>query len=138
MKYSDAVLTRVQALERAGTLAAAPGVGVGEAGSLDRGTLTRIAVRVTGDTIAETRFTVFGCSAAIASASLVAERLEGAAVETAWRLTAADVARELALPAERAHVAQLAVEAAAAAVADAKAGRAGAGRAGAGNVRRRT
>jgi NifU-like protein involved in Fe-S cluster formation len=43
--------------------------------------MTRIQVRVGGDgRIADAVFKVFGCSAAIASASLVAERLQGANV----------------------------------------------------------
>ena len=63
----------------------APDVGTGEAGTLDEGTVVRIQVRVDGDRIAEARFKVFGCSAAIASASLVAEWLEGAPIAEAGR-----------------------------------------------------
>ena len=50
--------------------------------------MVRIQVRADGDRIAEARFKVFGCSAAIASASLVAEWLEGAAMDEARRVTA--------------------------------------------------
>lgn len=115
--YSAEVLSRVQALDRAGTLpAGAAGVGRGEAGSLDAGTLTRISVRLSGDRVVEARYQVFGCSAAIASASLVAERMEGARVAQGRALTAEEVSAALGLPAERAHVARLAVQAARAAL----------------------
>ncbi len=110
MKYSDEVLRRVQHLERVGSLDGER-VGSGEAGTLDEGTVVRIQVRTEGDRITEARFKVFGCSAAIASASLVAEWLEGAAIDEAGRLTAERVVQHLQLVAERAHVAALAVEA---------------------------
>ena len=45
--------------------------------------VARIQVRTSGDRIAEARFKVFGCSAAIASASLVAEWLDGARIAEA-------------------------------------------------------
>ena len=119
MRYSAEVLGRVQALARVGALPAdAPNVGTGEAGTLDAGTVTRIQVRVAAGTVAEARYQVFGCSAAIASASLVAERLEGAPLEAGRALTAGDVIDALHLPAERAHVAHLAVRAAQAAIAE--------------------
>lgn len=110
MRYSDEVLNRVRELKRAGTLAGEQ-VGTGEVGTLDEGTVVRIQVLRSGDRIAEARFKVFGCSAAIASASLVTEWLEGAAVDEAKALTAERVVQTLALPAERHRVAQMAVEA---------------------------
>ena len=71
----------------------------------------RIQVRRDGDRITEARFKVFGCSAAIASASLVAEWLEGAAIDEADAVTAERVVRQLDLAPEREHVARMAVEA---------------------------
>ena len=113
MRYSDEVLDRVRHLRRVGVLPPdATDVGTGETGTLDTGTVVRIQVRVTGGRVAEAVFKVFGCSAAIASASLVTERLEGAAVETGLPLMASEIVSALDLPDERAHVAGLAVEAA--------------------------
>jgi nitrogen fixation NifU-like protein len=86
-------------------------VGTGEVGTLDEGTVVRIQVRKSGDRIAEARFKVFGCSAAIASASLVAEWLEGAAIAEATGLTSERVMQTLDLAPEREHVARMAVEA---------------------------
>jgi NifU-like protein involved in Fe-S cluster formation len=87
LRYSDEVLRRVRQPERVGTLEGQQ-VGTGEAGTLDEGTVVRIQVRRSGDRIAEARFKVFGCSAAIASASLVTEWLDGAAIDEAKGLSA--------------------------------------------------
>jgi len=111
VRYSDEVLTRVRNPKRAGSLEGEH-VGTGEVGTLDEGTVVRIQVKTDGDRIAEARFKVFGCSAAIASASLVAEWLEGAAMAEASWVTPERVVQRLDLPAERHHVARMAVEAA--------------------------
>ena len=111
MSYSEAVLKRVRELERAGSLAG-DHVGTGEVGTLDEGTVVRIQVRRDGDRIAEARFKVFGCSAAIASASLVAEWLEGTRVDEAAQLTAERVVHALDLDPSRHHTAEMVVEAA--------------------------
>ena len=117
MKYSDEVLRRVRDLQRVGVLDGAH-VGTGEVGTLDEGTVVRIQVRTDGDRIAEARFKVFGCSAAIASASLVAEWLEGAAIDEAKAVTPERVVQKLQLVPEREHVARMAVEAGLKAVED--------------------
>jgi NifU-like protein involved in Fe-S cluster formation len=121
MKYSTAVLERVREPRFAGALPRDERhVGTGEAGTLDEGTMTRIQVRIDPGTfrIKDAVFKVFGCSAAIASASLVAERLHGASVIQARELEPMSVAAELELPIERAHVAALAVRAVKAAIED--------------------
>jgi NifU-like protein involved in Fe-S cluster formation len=118
--YSAAVLERVRNPQRVGALPEAADVGTGEAGSLDVGTFARIQVRVRHERIVEARFTVFGCSAAIAATGLVTEWLEGARVADAGLMTAERVVRHLELPEDRAHVATLAVDAAARAVRDAR------------------
>ena len=110
MKYSDEVLRRVRNVERAGSLEG-DHVGTGEVGTLDEGTVMRIQVKRDGDRIAEARFKVFGCSAAIASASLVTEWLEGAAIAEATQLTAERVVQRLQLAPEREYTARMAVEA---------------------------
>src|SRR5688572_33331005 len=110
MRYSDEVLNRVRTLERVGSLDG-DHVGTGEVGTLDEGTVVRIQVRRSGDRIAEARFKVFGCSAAIASASLVAEWLDGAPIVEANRITSERVMQTLQLVPEREDVARMAVEA---------------------------
>lgn len=121
MKYSPAVLERVRNPKNVGWLPRdGPDVGTGEAGTLEGGSMTRIQLRVDRVTrrIDEAVFKVFGCSAAIASASLVTERLLGASIEEAQSLDSLAVVAELELPIERASVAALAVEAARSAVED--------------------
>jgi nitrogen fixation NifU-like protein len=120
MNYSAAVLDRVRDPKFAGALPRdEQSVGTGEAGALDQGTMTRIQLRV-GDhgRITDAVFKVFGCSAAIASASVVVEQLHGALPSRVGELEALIIAAELELPIERAHVAALAVRAAKAAIAD--------------------
>ena len=116
--YSAAVLERVRNPQRVGTLPESAEVGTGEAGSLDSGALARIQVRVSEGRIVEARFKVFGCSAAIAAAGLVAEWLEGASLDEARQLTAERVVEQLTLPEDRVHVAGIAVDAARQAVQD--------------------
>ena len=120
MNYSAAVLDRVRDPKFAGALPRDDkSVGTGEAGTLDEGTMTRIQLRVGEDgRISDAVFKVFGCSAAIASASLVVEQLQGAPPSRVRALEALMVAAELELPMERAHVAALAVRAATAALED--------------------
>ena len=110
MRYSDEVLRRVRHLERVGSLDG-DHVGTGEVGTLDQGTVVRIQVRRDGDRIVEARFKVFGCSAAIASASLVAEWLEGRAINEAGTMTSERVVEQLNLAPEREYVARMAIEA---------------------------
>lgn len=121
MHDSAAVLARVRDLKHAGWFNRdATDVGTGEAGSLDRGTLTRIQVRVDSESerIVEAVFKVVGDNAAIASASLVTERLHGVTVADARELDGMTIVAELQLPMEGAHAAGLAVEAAQKAIAD--------------------
>jgi nitrogen fixation NifU-like protein len=98
----------------------APDVGTGEAGSLEVGALTRIQLRINAGTgrIDEAVFKVLGSRAAIASASLVTERLQGASVADAREMHELTIVAELQLPIEQAHDAGMAVDAALAAIAD--------------------
>ena len=121
MTYPPAVLERVRDPKHMGWLNRdAPDVGTGEAGALDRGTMTRIQVRINSATerIDEAVFKVVGCSAAVASASLVTERLHGAHITDARELEPIAIVAELQLPMELANVAGRAVEAATRAIDD--------------------
>lgn len=117
--YSEAVRERCRAPRRAGAWPDGdPAVATGSAGSLDAGAWTRVQVRVdVHGRIEDTRFKVFGCSAAIASASYVADALVGATVDDARVLAPADVAAALGLPEDKRAMAALATDAARAAVA---------------------
>jgi NifU-like protein involved in Fe-S cluster formation len=119
VRYSEEVLNRVRDPQRAGSLEGDQ-VGTGEVGTLDEGTVVRIQVKRDGDRIAQARFKVFGCSAAIASASLVTEWLESASIADAKQLSPERVVQQLDLAPERAYVAQMAIEAAKRALADSR------------------
>ena len=118
--YSAAVRERCREPHRAGAWPDGErGVGTGSAGSLDAGAWTRLQVRVGADgRIDDTRFKVFGCSAAIASASFAADALIGATLAEARALAPADVAEALDLPGDKRAMAALATEAARGAVDD--------------------
>jgi NifU-like protein involved in Fe-S cluster formation len=120
--YSAAVRRHCERLERAGSWPESdPRVGTGVVGSLDVGTMMRLQVRLAADggRIEEARFKVFGCSAAIASASLAADRLSGATLAEAGALDSAALATALDLPEDKGAMAAQAVTAARAAIADA-------------------
>jgi nitrogen fixation NifU-like protein len=93
-------------------------VGTGAIGSLDAGVWTRLQVHGADGVIDDARFRVFGCSAAVASASFVADALVGATPAAARALDACAVAEALALPAEKQAMAAMAIDAARAAVDD--------------------
>jgi nitrogen fixation NifU-like protein len=84
------------------------------------GDFTRMTVRVSDGKIAEAKFKTFGCSAAIASASIVTTLAVGKDVDAAARLSAEDVLRALGgLPANKEGCALMAAGALRSAVADA-------------------
>ena len=120
MNDSPAVIARVREPKYVGWLPRdAVDVGTGEAESNDGGTFTRIQVRVGSDgIITDAVFKATGSNAAIASASLVAERLHGASVHEVTGMEAFVLVAELQLPIERAGIASLAVDAAQRAVED--------------------
>jgi nitrogen fixation NifU-like protein len=121
MANSDAVTERARDRQRAGWMARdLPDVGTGEAGSIDSGTMTRIQVRIdpASRRIEEAVFKVVGSDAAVASASLVAEWLEGASVDAAAAMEGFTIVAELQLPMEQAGAAAQAVEAARRAIED--------------------
>ena len=119
--YSVEVIRRCRELPRAGGWPVDdPQVGTGEVGSLDGGTMTRLQVRLnaSGDVIDDARFKVFGCSAAIASASLAADRVIGQGVAAVRALDAEALAEALDLPEDKRAMAAHAVAAVRAAIAD--------------------
>jgi len=117
--YSEAVRARCRDTRRAGGWPdGAAHVGTGATGSLDAGVWTRLQVHGVDGVIDDARFRVFGCSAAVASASCVADAVVGVTPEVARALEGRVVADALALPAEKYAMAAMAVEAAHAAVDD--------------------
>ena len=90
-------------------------------GSLDAGhddPRCRCSVAANGDRVDDARFKVFGCSAAIASASLAADRVAGASLVAARPIDAGELADALDLPDEKRAMAAHAVAAVRAAMED--------------------
>ena len=122
MKYSPAVLERVRDPKYVGWLPRdAPDVGTGEAGTLERGTMTRIQVRVDGGTATHRRRRCSRCSAAarrLRARAWWPNGLRGARLDDVRTMESLAMVAELELPIERAGVAALAVEAARHAIED--------------------
>jgi len=117
--YSAEVVRRCQQMERAGSWPEDdPCVGTGMVGSLASGTMTRLQVRIDGPgaRVEDARFKVFGCSAAIASASLAADRVVGLGVDAVRTLDADTLADALDLPDDKRAMAAQAAQAARAAI----------------------
>jgi len=112
---------RFREARHAGSMpAGAEDVGTGRAEAPRHGDVTRLQVRVDPGTgiIRDARFKAFGCSFAIASADLVADRVTGRALASALEVTADEVGAALELPAAKWYCAELAYDALRAAVAD--------------------
>lgn len=121
MSDSPALLARARDTRYAGWLPRdAADVGTGETGTPEQGAWTRIQVRVDAVTrrIVAAVFKAVGDSAVVASASLVAERLQEMPVDQGRALQRLAIAAELQLPIERAGVAGRAVDAAIRAIDD--------------------
>jgi nitrogen fixation protein NifU and related proteins len=97
-----------------------PAVGAGAAERAISGDVLKIQIRVAPgtDRIEGARFKAFGCVSVIAAGSLAAERLTGCSLEEAAQIGSGELVRELDLPADKTHAAQLAAEAIRTALAD--------------------
>jgi len=113
MEYSEDVRVRCRELTRAGSFPAdEAGVGTGTASTADDSTVVRMQISADGDgVVRDARFRVLGCSAAIASASLAADRAIGLPVAQVLAIDGERLAAELDLPDEKRPMASLAAEA---------------------------
>lgn len=104
LKLGSAALACYHERNRAGIPPAA-GWLIGQAGSARDGTLIRFGLRLAGEQIADARYEVFGCPAAIAAAAWVADRVAGAPPAVVASLCGRDIAAALELPVEKTGVA---------------------------------
>jgi len=117
--YSDRALDHLTRPRNAGTLAAPSGSGSDANPSC--GDRTTITLRVADGRVTELRFRTFGCTAAIASASVLTELAAGRSVEDAARLEPADILNALGgLPARKEACALMAIGALRGALVDAR------------------
>lgn len=78
--------------------------GVGLVGDPECGDYFKVAIRVEGEVLAEVRYKVFGCPAAIATCSMMSELATGMTVDEAYELDDIDIMSALGgLPEPKQH-----------------------------------
>lgn len=108
--YSDKVMEHFSNPRNVGEIENADGIG--EVGSPVCGDITRVYIQVEDNIIKEVKFKTFGCSAAIASSSMLTEMARGKTLEQALKITDAAVAEALdGLPPQKMHCSNLAASA---------------------------
>jgi nitrogen fixation NifU-like protein len=108
--FSEMLLDHFQRPRNAGELAGA--TATVEVSNPVCGDVLRLAVIVEAGVVREARFLCRGCTASIAAASLLTEKMKGRAVGELKELLAAEIAAELGgLPPASFHAAQLAEDA---------------------------
>jgi nitrogen fixation NifU-like protein len=61
--------------------------GVGTVGNASCGDIMQMFIKVNGDKIIEAKFKTFGCGAAIATSSILTERIKGATLDEAMKIS---------------------------------------------------
>jgi len=85
---------------------------VGEFSNPDCGDSTVIYLKVEDDIITDIKFDTFGCTAAVASSSILTEMVKGKTLAEALKITEETVAQELGgLPAQKMHCSLIGVDA---------------------------
>jgi len=97
-------------------------VGTGVVGAPACGDVMKLQIEVDPETnkIKEAKFKTFGCGSAIASSSLVTEKLTGKSLDEAEQIKNTDIVEELSLPPVKIHCSVLAEDAIKAAISDYK------------------
>ncbi|KAL1922891.1 uncharacterized protein VTP21DRAFT_9267 [Calcarisporiella thermophila] len=97
-----------------------PDVGTGLVGAPACGDVMKLQIRVDEATgkITEVKFKTFGCGSAIASSSLVSERVKGLSLDEAGTIKNTEIAKELSLPPVKLHCSMLAEDAIKSAIRD--------------------
>ena len=117
--YSDRALDHLTRPRNPGTLTDASGTGSDANPSC--GDRTTITLKIEGGRVTEVRFRTFGCTAAIASGSVLTELAAGLTADDAARLEPADILNALGgLPARKEACALMAIGALRGALVDAR------------------
>jgi len=126
MAYSDKVIDHYENPRNVGSLDKnAEDVGTAMVGAPACGDVMKLQLKINEEGIIEdARFKTFGCGSAIASSSLVTERVKGMTIDQAMGIENSQIAQELNLPPVKIHCSVLAEDAVKAAIADYKAKRA--------------
>lgn len=111
--YSKKVIDRYENPKNVGSLdEGSSNVGTAVVGAPACGDMIKLQIKVDENgKIVDSKFKAFGCGAAIASSSLITERIQGKTLEEAQDIKNSDIADELALPPVKIHCSVLAEEA---------------------------
>jgi len=86
--------------------------GFGKVGNPTCGDVMAIYIKVKNEKIVDIKFKTYGCTAAIATSSVLTEMIKGKTIDEALKITRDDVANELGgLPAVKMHYSNLAADA---------------------------
>ncbi|CEH12589.1 cluster assembly scaffold [Ceraceosorus bombacis] len=119
--YHEKVIDHYENPRNVGSFAKGDDIGIGLVGAPACGDVMKLSIKVSESGIIEdVRFKTFGCGSAIASSSLVTEKLKGLTLEEAGRIRNTEIAQELSLPPVKLHCSMLAEDAVKAAVRDYK------------------
>ncbi len=96
-------------------------VGTAVVGAPACGDMIKLQIKVDEDgVVVDSKFKAFGCGAAIASSSLITEKIQGKNLDDIVKIKNTEIAEELALPPVKIHCSVLAEEAVKAAIEDYK------------------
>lgn len=84
-KYPKFLIEHFQNPKNVGEIPDADGIGT--VGNASCGDIMQMYIKVRGDKIAEAKFKTFGCGAAIATSSILTERIKGATLEEALKIS---------------------------------------------------
>ena len=84
-KYSRFLMDHFQNPRNVGEIADPDGVGT--VGNASCGDIMQISIKVHGGKITEAKFKTFGCGAAIATSSILTERIKGATLDEALKIS---------------------------------------------------
>ncbi len=121
MAYSKKVIDHYENPRNVGTFNSnEENIGTALVGAPECGDVLRLQIKVNKETgvIEDAKFKTFGCLSAIASSSLVTEKIKGLTLEQATEIRNVDIAEELSLPPVKIHCSVLAEEAIKSVIAD--------------------
>ena len=109
-KYPKFLMEHFQSPKNVGEIPDADGVGT--VGNARCGDIMQMYIKVKGNKITEAKFKTFGCGAAIATSSILTERIKGATLDEALKISAKTAEEVLSqLPKEKASCFTLAADA---------------------------
>jgi nitrogen fixation NifU-like protein len=121
MAYSKKVIDHYENPRNVGSFAKdEANVGTGLVGAPACGDVMKLQIKVNPESgvIEDAKFKTFGCLSAIASSSLVTEKIKGKTLEDAKQIKNSDIAEELSLPPVKIHCSVLAEDAIKTAISD--------------------